>query len=110
MKPEYIKLTDENELAKCLHGQTQNANESFNALIWERAPKTRYCGLVKLKLCVYDAVSHFNYGGQSVIDTFKLLNINAGTYTTMMANKINVTRKYNAGYKIETCGKTNTKN
>ena len=33
VKPEYIKLTDENELAKCLHGQTQNANESFNALI-----------------------------------------------------------------------------
>ena len=48
---------------------------------------------------MYDAVSHFNYGGQSVIDTLKLLNINAGTYTTMMANKINVTRKYNAGYK-----------
>ena len=39
VKAEYAKLTDESELAKCLHGQTQNANESFNSLRWERAPK-----------------------------------------------------------------------
>ena len=35
VKPEYIKLTDETEMSKCLHGQIRNANESFNALIWE---------------------------------------------------------------------------
>ena len=46
VKPEYIKLSDETELSKCRHAQTQNANESFNSLIWERAPKIRYCGLL----------------------------------------------------------------
>ena len=35
VKPEEAKLTDESELAKCLHGQTRNANESFNSLIWD---------------------------------------------------------------------------
>ena len=99
VKTEYEKLTDEKELTKCLHGQTQNANESFNSLIWERAPKTKFCSLNKLKLCVYDAVSYFNYGGQSVIDTLKLLSINAGTYTKMFVSDANVCRKYNAGYK-----------
>ena len=99
VKPVYDSLTDETELAKCLHGHTQNANESFNALIWERAPKIRYCGLAKLKLCVYDAVSFYNYGGQSVIDTLKLLDIDAGYYTRMHLSNANVFRKYTAGYK-----------
>ena len=62
VKPEYAKLIDENELAKCLHGQTLSAIESFNSLIWERAPKIRYCGLMKLKLCVYDAISQVRGG------------------------------------------------
>ena len=79
-----------------MHGQTQNANESFNSLIWERAPKTS--SLNKLKLWVYDAVSYFNYNEQSVSDTLKLLNINAGTYTKMFVSDANICRKYNAGY------------
>ena len=44
-------------------------------------------------------MSYFNYGGQSVIDTLKLLSINAGTYTKMFVSDANVCRKYNAGYK-----------
>ena len=32
VKPEYAKLTNEDELSRCLHGKTQNDNESFNAL------------------------------------------------------------------------------
>ena len=89
VKPEYAKLIDESELAKCLHGQTQSAIESFNSLIWERAPKIRYCGLMKLKLCVYDAISHFNYGGQSILDMLKLLNIDADGNTNMMVSYMN---------------------
>ena len=89
VKPEYAKLIDESELAKCLHGQTQSAIESFNSLIWERAPKIRYCGLMKLKLCVYDVISHFNYGGQSILDMLKLLNIDAGGNTNMMVSYMN---------------------
>ena len=50
-------------------------------------------------MCIYDAVSYFNYGGQSVIDTLKLLSINAGTYTKMFASDANLSRKYNTGYK-----------
>ena len=61
-------MTKEVELDKCLHGQTQNANESFNNMIWERAPKANYCGLKTLKLSVYDAVASFNYGGMATID------------------------------------------
>ena len=101
VKPGYMKLTADSELPKCLHGQTQNANESLNSLIWERASKSRYCGLTKLKLCVYDAISYFNYGAQSILDTLKLLSIDAGNYTIKSAVDANIQRRYNAGYKAK---------
>ena len=78
VKPIYGDLTKSEELAKCLHGQTQNANESFNAMIWKRAPNANYCGLNILKLSVYDAVASFNYGGKAIIDLYSLLNIEPG--------------------------------
>ena len=68
VKPISHDLTEEEEQAKCLHAQTQNANESFNNMIWERAPKANYCGLNTSKLSVYNAVASFNYGGMATID------------------------------------------
>ena len=56
-------------------------------------------------MCVYDAISYFNYGAQSIIDTLVLLHVDSGFYTTKMASGANVKRKYNAGYK----GKIETK-
>jgi len=35
-------LGNEELLKKCLHGQTQNVNESINGLVWARAPKRVY--------------------------------------------------------------------
>ena len=59
---------------------------------------------------MYDAVSHFNYGGQSIIDTLKLLNVtNPGVYTTNMIRGMNMTRKYNAGYKAKASSKLKRK-
>ena len=52
-------LSDDKLLNKCLHGKTQNANESFNAMIWDRVPQSRYCGFAKMELGVYDAVAHY---------------------------------------------------
>ena len=78
VKPIYGDLTKSEELAKCLHGQTQNANESFNAMIWKRAPNANYCGLNILKPSVYDAVASFNYGGKAIIDLYSLLNMEPG--------------------------------
>ena len=60
-------------LRTCLHGKTQNANESLNGRIWERFPKIRYCGLAKLEMGVFDAVANFNYGSKALMDNFKYL-------------------------------------
>ena len=62
VKPICQDLTKPGELQKRLHGLIQNQNESFNAMIWERAPKISYFAFEKLEFAVYDACSHFNDG------------------------------------------------
>ena len=71
------------ELAKCLHCKTQNQNESFNSMIWERVPKITYVGKDIPDFAVYVAAAKFNDRRQGTIDLFKQLNIRPGYYTTI---------------------------
>ena len=49
-------------LKKCVHGKTQNPNESFNSCVWERVPKTIFVSSDTLKMGVMDAVLTYNDG------------------------------------------------
>ena len=60
LKPIFEELSHEDLLSKYLHGLTQNQNESFNAMIWDRLPKSKYVSLTPLQFGVYDAVANFN--------------------------------------------------
>ena len=40
----------------------QNQNESYNATVWDRIPKTTFVELKTFEIGVYDAVAHFNIG------------------------------------------------
>ena len=44
------------------HKGTQNQNESFNALIWQRSPKIMHSGLPSVELATCVAVGIFNDG------------------------------------------------
>ena len=80
---------------KCLHGMTQIQKESYNALIWERAPKK----CVFMRFAVYDAVPVFNDSRQG---SFKLLinvGINHGYYTTELCSILNTRRRIRASQK-----------
>ncbi|GFV16728.1 uncharacterized protein TNCV_4419151 [Trichonephila clavipes] len=68
-------------MKKCLHGRTQNPNESFNKCIWERIPKTVFVGIETLKFGVMDAVICFNDGYVSRIKVFEALGIKPGYNT-----------------------------
>ena len=85
IKPVYADLTKPEILQKCLHGLTQNPNESFDSTIWERVQKTVYCGLDTLELAVFDAVANYNYGRKATLDLFDGLNIIPGVYATTSA-------------------------
>ncbi|GFW46252.1 uncharacterized protein TNCV_2813471 [Trichonephila clavipes] len=67
VKKVFRDLTEKDLLKKCLHGRTQNPNESFNKCIWERIPKTVFVGIETLKFGVMDAVICFNDGYQHEI-------------------------------------------
>lgn len=83
MKPVYERLTDHKMLQKCLHGKTQNINESFNGMIWKRCPKETYVGHATLNLCVMDAVCHYNRGPEVELDILRKMGIEPGLNTSM---------------------------
>ena len=68
-------------------------------MIWNRIPKTRYCGLDKLELAVYDAVVHFNIGRMATIKVFETLNIISGVYTLELWNILNNKGNQSAAFK-----------
>lgn len=65
--PTFIALSKTDLLKSCLHGGTQNQNEAFNALIWQRATKETHSGLPTVELATYLAVGHFNDGAEHTI-------------------------------------------
>ena len=49
IRPIFLDLSKNSELEKCLHGKTQNANESFYRKIWEHIPKNAFVTLPNLE-------------------------------------------------------------
>ena len=50
MKPVFEALSADSLLSKCTHGGTQNSNESFPHLIWNKCPKTVFVGRMRLEV------------------------------------------------------------
>ena len=73
-------MSDDNLLQKCLHGKTQNNNESLNSLIWKGCPKDAFVDCVTLELDVASAVIAFNDGLSGIIEVFNKLNIKPRTF------------------------------
>ena len=71
VKPVFDDLCNENLLEKCLLGATQNRNESFNNLLWARAPKTEYATRPTIIAAVAQAVLVFNSGSTALLSILK---------------------------------------
>lgn len=99
IRPTFDALSAENLLEACLHGGTQNQNESFNALIWQRAPKEYHSSLPTVELSTYLAVGHFNDGAQFMPTILEKLGIKPGQYCQAACKKFDKKRIKNAMYK-----------
>lgn len=55
-------FSNEALLKKCLHGKTQNVNESLNNVIRSLVPKKTFVSLDTLELGAFDAIACFNQG------------------------------------------------
>ncbi|GFS85759.1 uncharacterized protein TNCV_1663021 [Trichonephila clavipes] len=85
-------------LKKCLHGGTQNPNESVNNVIWSRVPKKTFVQLEVLSLGTYDAVSSFNMGNVSKLEILRKMCIEPGDYTVQAMECLDKQRLLRAKY------------
>ena len=109
VKPIFENLASDELLRKCLHGLTQNQNESFNGTVWNRVPKETYVGLRQFEIGIYDAISNFNMGNVSIVNTFKNLEMHPGYYTKQGCMDANMTRINNANRQLTTERKSRRK-
>ncbi|GFW73332.1 uncharacterized protein TNCV_2799961 [Trichonephila clavipes] len=66
---------------KCLHGNTQNANEAFNGCLWNVVPKEIFVELQTFSLGSYTAVINFNKGFTGLLSVLETLDIKIGSHT-----------------------------
>lgn len=84
--PAFKRLSGQDLFLKCPPGHTQNQNESFNALIWQRCPKHQWRGPRAVQIAVNLASLAFNCGArESRNRVFGKLNLKVGTYTISSA-------------------------
>lgn len=83
IKPTYMELCDQTLLKKCLHGKTQNCNESFNGVVWNIIPKETFIELQTFRLGVYIAIILFNSGYSGLLEIFEKLGISVSSNRLM---------------------------
>ena len=87
IRPVFISLSDEELLKKCLHGKTENNNESLNGVIWKKCPKDVFVGRATLEIGVASAVINFNDDSSEVLNVLNSLKIEPGKITTELYGK-----------------------
>lgn len=81
LQPTFKRLSDESLLRRCLPGYSQNANESINSLVWQRAPKHKYHGPKRVEMAAMGAVLQFNEGASSKHLVMEKADIPYGDYS-----------------------------
>ena len=92
LRPIFEDLSDLQLLRKCLHGKTQNPNESVNHVIWTKLPKTVFVSLPKLKTGVYLAIADFNDGRLSVCRVLEAAGIRPGPFCVSTMEALDLKR------------------
>lgn len=98
IRPIFKDLAHPDLLKKCLHGRTQNSNESFNHILWSRIPKTTFVQFETLSFGAYEAVCSFNVGNISRMKVLKKLSIEPGYYTARTMKRLDEERVLRAKY------------
>lgn len=66
LKPLFERLSAKQLLERCARALTQNSNESFNQLIWQRCSKTYWAGHKSVFIATSLAALKFNQGASAV--------------------------------------------
>ena len=85
IRPVFVQMTSVCLLKRCLGGQTQNSNESFNHILWKVCPKNIFVGLDTLKLGAKIATVLFNDGMCGILRIMQRLNCTPGLHAVSAA-------------------------
>ena len=107
--PTFIELRSDELLKKCLHGETQNANEAINQFIWNKIPKNVFVSRRVLQMGVNSAIIEFNDGNAEIEKVLNLLGINFGRETNNGTMKRNSKRIDHSRRKSSELGKQRRK-
>ena len=80
LDPVFRDLSRDDLLERCIHGQTQNANEAFNHILWQKCPKEVFVGRDTLEISLYSAIINFNDGFSGIKDVLRTLGLNVSKY------------------------------
>ena len=105
----HTDLARDDLLERCVDGETQNANEALNGLIWKRCPKDVFVGKTILEIGVASAVLSFNEGENGLLKVFNELNINPGYYSCIAIHRSDVKRISNMNEKCSEKSKKDRK-
>ena len=92
MQPLYWRLADKQLLDRCQLGATQNANESFNSVLWSMCPKEQFCSKVVVDLASSLAVCTFNNGAVSLVAILAAMHCSAGRFTEIAMRREDLVR------------------
>ena len=99
LEPIFKDLSKDDLLSKCLHGKTQNANESFNYILWNKCPKTVFVGRAVLELGISSAVIAFNEGAKGLSRVLEVLGVKEGKCAISNCEGRDMKRKLLADHK-----------
>lgn len=80
MQPVFERLSSQDLLERCVHGGTQNANESFHHIIWSYCPKEKFAGQKRIEFAVNVATMSFNDGERGLLPLFARAGLRIGKY------------------------------
>ena len=95
IEPIFSELADSDLFCKCLHGQTQNNDESINNMIWKYCPKEVFVSRPVVSDAAHFAVAVFNDGNDAFVKLFEQLGLSGG-FTVKSALSSDTTRLYHA--------------
>lgn len=103
IKPVFRDLSQTELLKKCLHGRTQNQNESLNHVIWTRIPKNVFVQINTLHFGVYDAIATYNRGNIIKCEVLQRMGLMPGKFMISSMLSVDNERKRNAERKQKEC-------
>ena len=92
MTPLFDRLSKAELLQGCLPGLTQNQNEAFNHILWQRRPKDRFFGSKAVVAATTSAVLNWNVGASSREEMMNAMMIPGGRHTMSGSDKKDMRR------------------